>query len=308
MNNQSYSTSMTVDKSPKEVFNAINNVRGWWSENIEGDTDKAGSEWLYHYKDVHTCKIKVTELMPEKRIEWLVLENDFSFTQDKSEWRGNKMIFEIAEKGDKTQLTFTQVGLVPAYECYNVCNDAWTGFITKSLYDLIVAGKGGPTPKDKDGLFNEELITKWKLNDHKPQDGYVFSFESSKSPEAIFKVLLDVRAWWVGLYNEQIEGSSNKLNEEFSFQAGGGMHYTKQKLVELEPNRKIVWLVTDSNLSFLQDPHEWTGTKIGFEVSQGWNKSKVTFFHQGLVRSIECYNQCTSAWAQYLDNLALQLE
>ena len=69
-------------------------------------------------------------------------ENYFKFTKDPNEWAGNKIVFDISAKGDKTQLTFTQIGLIPAYECYNVCNNAWTGFIQQSLQSLITTGTG----------------------------------------------------------------------------------------------------------------------------------------------------------------------
>ena len=107
-----------VDQTPKEVFNAINNVRGWWSEEIEGGTDKLNDEFDYHYEDVHSCKMKLIEVIPDKKVVWLVLDNYFNFTKDKSEWKDTKIIFEISKKDNKTQLHFTHQGLVPEYECY----------------------------------------------------------------------------------------------------------------------------------------------------------------------------------------------
>jgi len=163
MKPSNFTTTLLVDETPEEVYNAVNNVRGWWSQEIEGDTDKLNAEFIYHYKDVHISKMKITEFVPGKRITWLVMENYFNFTNDKNEWKGNKIIFEINQKGNKTELQFTQEGLVPAYECYDVCHDAWTNYIQKSLRSLIATGKGQPNPKGEDAEFNEELIKKWSL-------------------------------------------------------------------------------------------------------------------------------------------------
>lgn len=148
MKNQNYTASISVDKTPEEAFNAINNVRGWWSEEIEGNTDKLDAEWTYHYKDVHRCKIKVMELVPGKKVVWSVLDNYFDFTQDKTEWKGTSIQFDIAKKGDKTVIRFTHIGLVPQYECFDVCSDAWGSYISGSLKSLIVTGKGHPNRKE----------------------------------------------------------------------------------------------------------------------------------------------------------------
>ncbi|PZR23524.1 MAG: ATPase [Citrobacter freundii] len=161
MNDQSFTTSFTVDQSPKEVFAAVNNVRGWWSEQIDGATDQLNSEFRYHYKDLHQCRIKITEMIPGKKVSWKVLENYFSFTKDKTgQWKNTEIVFEITEKDGKTELKFTHVGLTPDEECYNVCFDAWTGYINKSLKSLITTGTGNPT-KDDHSKFNDDIQKKW---------------------------------------------------------------------------------------------------------------------------------------------------
>lgn len=132
---------------------------------------------------------------------------------------------------------------------------------------------------------------------------FQFSFTTTQKASDVFNLLLDIKEWWNGLYNETIKGKSKKLNEEFSFSAGGGAHFSNQKLVELVPNKKIKWLVTESNLSFLTKTDEWNNTKICFEIEQLKDTTKVTFIHEGLVPKIECYGGCSGAWTQYLENL-----
>ena len=84
------------------------------------------------------------------------MDNHFNFTKDKGEWTGNKIIFEITEKDNKTQLKFSQLGLVPEYECYDICQNAWSNYINNSLRSLITTGKGQPNPKE--GGFNKQLL------------------------------------------------------------------------------------------------------------------------------------------------------
>jgi hypothetical protein len=124
MNHQDYTTTFTVEQSPREVFDAINNVRGWWSQQIDGDTDKLNAEFKYHYRDDHRSTLQITEFVPGKKVVWHVLDNCFNFTQDETEWKGTDVVFEIERKGDKTEVRFTHVGLVSEYECYNVCSNA----------------------------------------------------------------------------------------------------------------------------------------------------------------------------------------
>lgn len=128
-----------------------------------------------------------------------------------------------------------------------------------------------------------------------------------QTPEEVFNVVRNVRGWWSGYYSEEIKGDTEKLNDEFSFRAGDGAHYSRQKLIEVIPNKKVVWLVTDSKLDFLEKKDEWTGTKVIFDISKKDNKTQLVFTHDGLMPEIECYNSCAPAWSQYLQNKLLPL-
>jgi Activator of Hsp90 ATPase homolog 1-like protein len=137
-----FTTTIVVDNSATEVFNAINNVRGWWQGEIEGSTNKLNDEFSYRMEEFHFSKQKVVEIIPDKKVVWLVTESQLNFIKDKSEWTGTKISFEISEINNKTQMRFTHLGLVPEIECYGGCSGAWEDLIQKSLFSLITTGKG----------------------------------------------------------------------------------------------------------------------------------------------------------------------
>lgn len=142
MSDQNYTTTFTVDQSPAEVFAAINNVRGWWTGEIKGDTDKLGAEFTYRYADAHRSTHKITEFVPGRKVVWHTTDSHLSFVKDKTEWKGTDILFEIARKGNQTELRFTHVGLVPAVQCYGDCSGAWGFYINESLHSLITTGQG----------------------------------------------------------------------------------------------------------------------------------------------------------------------
>lgn len=144
MHDQNFTTAFTADCTPEEAFTAINNVRGWWSEDIKGRTEKAGDIFNYRFKDIHRCTIKIIQSEPGKKVVWHILDAYFSFTVDEAEWKGTKVIFDISKKGGMTEVRVTHAGLLPENECYDVCSAGWTTYINGSLRSLIATGKGQP--------------------------------------------------------------------------------------------------------------------------------------------------------------------
>ncbi len=284
--NPNYATTFTVDQTPAEVFAAINNPRGWWSEEIEGDTDKLGAEFKYHYKDVHIAAFKITEFVPSQRVVWHVVNNHFNFIKDNSEWVDTDIVYEIVPKDGKTEVRFTHVGLVPDYECYEVCANAWGTYITRSLHDLITTGKGQPNPI-------EEVVNKAQAMS---EQNYTTFLTLDQSPEEVFAAVNNVRAWW----SDDIEGYTDQLGAEFKFHSKD-LHHSTQKITEWVPAKRVVWHVTESQINFVEDKAEWTGTDIVFDISKQGEKTELRFTHIGLAPVIACYAACSDAWGFYIN-------
>lgn len=134
---------------------------------------------------------------------------------------------------------------------------------------------------------------------------FSLSFVVDRSPGEVFNIIKDVSSWWSGLYNEQFEGKSDSKDDEFSFRAGNGAHYSRQRLIEIIPGKRLVWLVIESELNFLKNRSEWTGTKIIFDVAKKESQTAITFTHEGLHPKVECYNSCAPVWTQYLEQKLL---
>lgn len=142
MPNQDFTKTISVNQTPAQAYAAINNVRAWWEGNIEGNTDQLGEVFTYRYEDIHRSVQKVTELVPGQKIVWQVIDSQLNFIQDKTEWKGTTIMFELAPKGDQTEIRFTHLGLVPTVECYDACSTAWSSIIGDSLKNLIASGQG----------------------------------------------------------------------------------------------------------------------------------------------------------------------
>ena len=148
MSSQNYTTTFVVDQTPEEAFAAITNVRDWWSGEIDGRTDALGEEFTYRYQDVHRSTQRITELVPGKRVVWHILDAYLNFTEDPDEWLGTEVTFDVARKGDRTEVRFSHLGLVPEFECFDKCSNAWGFYINSSLRELITSGQGAPNPTE----------------------------------------------------------------------------------------------------------------------------------------------------------------
>jgi hypothetical protein len=257
-----HSVSIELAKSPGDVFNHLVNLKKWWPEDFEGENLQLNSEFIFTTGDAHYSKSKVVEFVPDKKLVWLTTESIRK--TDNFDWTGTKMIFELTPRGDHTILRFTYDGIVLENELERLAQ----------ICDMTLK------------VFFYNYI-----------ESFTATIEVSKSPAEVFKSITDVSKWWGG---KDFEGSSTKLNDEFVVHHPGA-HYSKQKLIEVIPDKKIVWLVTNSTLNWLKkDVHEWENTKMIFEISAKGGKTVLHFTHEGLVPGKECHEKCEQGWTMVI--------
>jgi len=145
---KSYGTSIEVTSTPKHVFNCVNDVSTWWvrqvagaSTEFEGESSKLNDVFMLRHADNHYSKHQLIEVIPDKKVVWLVTDSKLNWIKEnKQEWTGTKMIFEIIPKGGKTALIFTHEGLVPQLECYGHCVNFWNRVIKEWLFNFMTDG------------------------------------------------------------------------------------------------------------------------------------------------------------------------
>ena len=125
---------------------------------------------------------------------------------------------------------------------------------------------------------------------------FASSFTVAQAPEEVTAAVSDVGRWWTG----DVTGSATRVGDEFDYRYED-IHFSRQRVTELVPGRRVVWQVIDSNLPFAEDPAEWTGTEITFEVEPTSKGTEVRFAHVGLVPEFECFDRCSSAWGFYVN-------
>lgn len=143
-----YTTTITVDRTPEEVYAAITDVRGWWSQTIVGDHTRVGDEFVQHAAGLHWARLRVAEAELGRSVVWKVLDSLFTFVEEAAEWRGTEIRFDLTPTPEGTRVLFTHVGLFEGQQCYGVCANAWAGYIGGSLRDLILTGTGAPNVDD----------------------------------------------------------------------------------------------------------------------------------------------------------------
>ena len=139
-----YTATLTVDATAQQAFESINSVTKWWTPDLEGASQQLNDEFTVRFDEVHVSTQKLIEVIPDKKVVWLVTDSKLTFVKDQHEWTNTTIAFEISSQEGKTAIHFTHFGLVPEVQCYSGCSQGWDYFIKGSLFKLLTEGKGTP--------------------------------------------------------------------------------------------------------------------------------------------------------------------
>lgn len=144
MNDNDYVSEFWVDQPPAKVLAVIGDVRAYWAPRgnlanatIEGTATERGAEFTYRDRGIAYCRFRVTEIVPERRAVWQVLDSRLTWVDDEDEWNGTQVVFDLRPELGGTRVRFTHRGLTPTLECYRECSRGWSGVISDSLQGLL---------------------------------------------------------------------------------------------------------------------------------------------------------------------------
>ncbi|HTH57441.1 MAG TPA: SRPBCC domain-containing protein [Cyclobacteriaceae bacterium] len=143
MEKKNFHVTIKVHASPEEAMRSISQVNKWWAKKVKGRAEKQNDKFTVDFGETFV-DFQISELVPNKKVVWDVIDCNLHWITNKKEWNGTKVVFEITPERNHAKIDFTHVGLVPGAECYSDCEVGWNGHLTDSLVSLINNGKGKP--------------------------------------------------------------------------------------------------------------------------------------------------------------------
>lgn len=113
------------------------------------------------------------------------------------------------------------------------------------------------------------------------------------SPRAVYDSLATcerLAGWWTSdtTGKEEVGGVIH-----FQFGGRGGFD---MKVLELEPEKRVVWEV-------IQGPPDWVGTRVIWDLTPEGDGTTIRFKHQGWREQVDFMGHCSMKWGTFLMSL-----
>lgn len=286
MNRKEVVVERTFHASVEEVWKALTDkdqLKEWYFE-VSDFEPVPGFEFRFYGENegirfLHICT--VVEVERGRRL---------SYTWRYEGYPGESLVtFDLVSEGtERTRLTVTHRGLdtFPADSPHFVVenfNAGWNGLFGQLLRHL--EGRRAPVPSS---------------------DDYGCEIDMNATVESIYDALTNrIPQWWT----EQFEGSADRQGSIFTVRFGDRVFKT-MNVKELSSNARVVWSVVDAKLDIpgVDDPTEWIGTTIVWDILRQEDHTRVRLTHIGLRPIVSCHEICADGWRQFVASLKSYVE
>jgi uncharacterized protein YndB with AHSA1/START domain len=145
-------------------------------------------------------------------------------------------------------------------------------------------------------------------NNIKTQKIYMNDYQKSitvnKPADEVYSAITEhIQDWW----SNDFSGTAAQKSDQYTIAFGA-----TQKtfgILEAVPNKQVVWKCIKAYIDMpsLKNKAEWVGTKLIWTLSATDQGTTLTFLHEGLNQSFECYNVCEAGWDTFLASLQAYL-
>ena len=129
---------------------------------------------------------------------------------------------------------------------------------------------------------------------------YRKSFTINKPENEVYAAITGhIADWW----SNDLTGNTAIAGDSFNI-AFGETRKT-MNIVEAIPGQRVVWKCVKAYIDMpsLKNKAEWVGTRMIWTFSTTGLGTTLTFLHEGLNQSFECYNICEAGWDTFLASL-----
>lgn len=189
MEKPDYNVQLKVNATAEQAIKAISNVSAWWAQEVDGAAEKTGDDFTTHFGKTWG-KFQVTELRND-RIVWDVTDCYLDLLKDTKEWKGTRIIFQLASEGDQSVIDITHEGLTPEKECFNDCTNGWNFYFRESLFNYLEKERGLPGAGihawlESDGeIYKGKIYTRDQVSEEMSGDLLLLDVKQTKVEQVI---------------------------------------------------------------------------------------------------------------------------
>lgn len=112
---------IAIEAPPEKVYPAVatqKGLRGWWTADTTAEEQVGGKAEFGFDKRTLVFRMTIEELAPPKHVVW-------SCHGDHEEWKGTKLIWDIAASDEGSVLRFRHANWKERSSFFATCNSTW---------------------------------------------------------------------------------------------------------------------------------------------------------------------------------------